>query len=407
MAELRNGMIDRTAYAAKRDHWIVGLMSGTSLDGIDAVLTKIETGADGGVVAVALAGQHYLPYTDEVKSLLSALCAVETARLDDLVYAHFGLGEWYSLAVEGLLKKLARPVSSVDAVCLHGQTIWHAPTPRAFPGPDGPLSVKGTLQIGASAVVRERTGLPVISDLRSRDMAAGGEGAPLAPYIDSLLFGSPTLGRVVQNIGGIGNATVVPAGASAADLTAFDTGPGNMVIDALVRSHTGGRQHFDAGGAIALTGRADRSLVERLMADPYFSRRPPKSTGRETYGEDFTRSFQAQARALSFADQVATATEFTAESIVRAYSDFVFPRTRIDEVVVAGGGAKNTTLLALIQDRLPGVLVVTSSARGIPDDARESMAFAVMGHESLMGRPGNLPAVTGARARVVLGNVTL
>jgi len=361
MAELRDGMIDRGAYAAKKDHWIVGLMSGTSLDGIDAALTKIETGPDGNVVAVTLAGQHYLPYTNELKAWISALCAVDTARLDDLVYAHFGLGEWYSLAVEALLKKLNRPVSSVDAISLHGQTIWHAPILRTFPGPDGPLNVKGTLQIGASAVVRERTGLPVISDLRSRDMAAGGEGAPLAPYIDSLLFGSPTLGRIVQNIGGIGNATVVPAGASADQLTAFDTGPGNMVIDALVRTHTGGRQHFDAGGAIAGSGHADSGLVERLMTDPYFSRRPPKSTGREDYGDEFTRSFQDRARALSFEDQAATATAFTAESIARAYRDFVFPLAKIDEVVVAGGGAKNPTLLAMIQDRLPGVVVVPSS----------------------------------------------
>ena len=410
MAGLPAGSIDRMAYSAKREHFIVGLMSGTSLDGIDAVLTKIETGEDASVSSVSLLAHRYLPYSSEMRTRIGALCAIETARLDDLVYAHFGLGEWYAAIVLDLLAGAGRPASSIDAICMHGQTIWHAPEPRAFPGPTGDLAVKGTLQIGASAVLRERTGIPVISDLRSRDMAAGGEGAPLAPYVDGILFGSRSLGRIVQNIGGIGNATVVPAGSRTADLIAFDTGPGNMLMDAVVHALSKGERRYDPEGTIAAQGKVDEGIVTRLMADPYFRREPPKSTGREVYGHGFAASFMDDSRksGLSFADQVATATAFTAESIARSYTDFILPRAKIDEVLVAGGGAKNPTLIAMIRERLPKSIVVTTiSERGVPDEAREAMAFAVMGHESLMGRPGNLPAVTGARAAVVLGTLTL
>jgi anhydro-N-acetylmuramic acid kinase len=410
MAGLPEGMIDRGAYSARPEHSIIGLMSGTSLDGVDAVLTRIMTEPEGPILSVSLIAHSYLPYSDEMRTRISALCSVETARLDDLVYAHFGLGEWYAKAVQDLLARAGRTASSIDAVCMHGQTIWHAPEARPFPGPEGFLPVKGTLQIGASAVLRERTGIPVISDLRSRDMAAGGEGAPLAPFVDAILFGSPKLGRIVQNIGGIGNATVVPPAAAAADLLAFDTGPGNMLMDAVVLSGSGGRHRYDPEGSMAAKGKVHEGIVERLMLDPYFRREPPKSTGREVYGADFAAAFmeEARERGLSFEDQVATATAFTAESIARSYKDFILPRIRIDEVLACGGGARNPSLLAMIRDRLPaGILVITSSERGVPDEAREAMAFAVMGHESLMGRPGNLPAVTGARAPVVLGNLTL
>ena len=415
MRELKRAvktMIDSREYSGRRDHSVIGLMSGTSLDGVDAVLVTIGTGPSGSIASVKLAGHVYLAYSEEMRKRISALCSVETARLDDLLYAHFGLGEWYAQAVQRLLSRLCIPASGIDAICMHGQTVWHAPVPRDFPAPDGAglIPVKGTLQIGAGAVVAERTGIPVISDLRSRDMAAGGEGAPLAPFVDGILFGNPKLGRIVQNIGGIGNATVVPPGAAAADLLAFDTGPGNMLMDAVAYAGSGGVHRYDPDGSIAAKGRADEAIVQRLMLDPYFSRKPPKSTGREVYGAGFAALFmeETQAKGLSFADRLATATAFTAESIARSYKDFIFPATKIDEVLVAGGGARNATLLGMIRDRLPpGIVTATTSERGVPDEAREAMAFAVMGHESLMGRPGNLPAVTGARGPVVLGTLTL
>ncbi len=401
---------DREAYASRRDHLVIGLMSGTSLDGVDAALVRIHTGPDGSFSSVDLVKHVYIPYSEAVRQVVTRLCSLDEARLDDLVYAHFGLSEWYAAAVELVLAESGIPAAQIDAISMHGQTIWHAPVARPFPGPAGELPVKGTLQIGSSAVVRERTGIPVISDLRSRDMAAGGEGAPLAPYIDALLFGSRTEGRIVQNIGGIGNATVVPAGAGLLDILAFDTGPGNMIMDAMVGFGTDGRERYDDGGRHAARGRVDEALVERLMADPYFARRPPKSTGREVYGLAFSAElFQdCRSRGLSFEDILATVTAFTAESIARSYRDFILPKTPIARVLVAGGGALNPSLLAMLKSRLPeGIEVETTSSHGVPDQAREAMAFALLGHESLMGRPSNLPAVTGARSPVVLGAITL
>lgn len=400
----------RAAYAAKAEHVIVGLMSGTSLDGVDAAVTRIITGPDGSVESVGLVAKSYLPYSDAMREKVAALCSPASAKIDDLTYVHFALPEWYARAVADALKEGGLSAGDVDAISMHGQTVWHAPVPVGFPGPGGTLPVKGTLQLGSPAVLAERTGLPVISDHRSRDMAAGGEGAPLAPYIDSILFGSKAEGRIVQNIGGIGNATVIPAGAAMAGVTAFDTGPGNMLIDAVAIEASGGAERYDDGGRRAARGAVHEATVARLMLDPYFKRLPPKSTGREVYGASFARDFIDAARKLGLStdDALATATAFTAESIAAAYRDFVLGRTPIGTAIVAGGGAKNPTLLAMISDRLGGaVKVTTSAAFGIPDEAREAMAFAVIGHESLMGRPGNLPAVTGARRPVVLGSITL
>jgi anhydro-N-acetylmuramic acid kinase len=409
MAASRDEVRFRAEYASRVEHLVIGLMSGTSLDGVDAVLTRILTGSGGRVVSVKLLCHFYLPYSGELRALVAALCSSETARIEDLTYAHFGLSEWYAEAVAGLLKKAGQPPEAVDFICLHGQTVWHAPLPRSFPAPEGRLLVKGTLQIGSPAVLRERTGIPVIADLRSRDMAAGGEGAPLAQYIDPFLFGSADEGRIVQNIGGIGNATVLPAGCTPEDVLAFDTGPGNMLIDAVVAAGTGGALKFDPEGSHAAKGRVEEGIVGHLMADPYFSRRPPKSTGREVYGAAFARSFieTSSAAGLSFEDQVATATAFTAESIASAYHDFILPETQVSTVIVAGGGALNATLLRMLASRLQGLRVLSAASMGIPVDAREAMAFALLGHESLMGRPSNLPAVTGARCPVVLGSITL
>lgn len=400
----------RSAYASRSSHLVIGLMSGTSLDGVDAALVSIDTDPAGAVASVKLVEHRYLPYSDAVRARVAALCSPDTAKIDDLTFVHYGLSEWYARAVSMVVEASGLPVSSIDAISMHGQTVWHAPVAQAFPGPDGDIAVKGTLQLGSSAVLRERTGIPVIADLRARDMAAGGEGAPLAPYIDAILFGSATEGRIVQNIGGIGNATVIPAHASLDMLTAFDTGPGNMLMDAVVIDGTGGAERYDPAGQYGAGGTVSEAIVERLMKDPYFSRLPPKSTGREVYGAAFARAFidDAKALGLNFNDRVATATAFTAESIAAAYRDFILDSTDIRTVLVAGGGALNPTLLRMIQERLPaGITVTTTASAGVPDQAREAIAFAVIGHQSLMGKPGNLPAVTGARCPVVLGCITL
>lgn len=396
------------AYKEKKRHLLIGLMSGTSLDGIDAALVRIETDERQHIADVSLKGFSYVPYSDEIRERLNALCRVETARLDDLVVAHYGLSEWYAYAVQRLLETTSSTAEEVDAICLHGQTVWHIAGSTMFPGPDGLLPVRASLQIGEISTLAERTGIPVVGNFRARDLAAGGEGAPMVPYADVILFRHRKKGRLLQNIGGIANVTVIPAGASLDQVLAFDTGPGNMVIDELVKLGTDGRQRYDEGGKIAAMGRVSDELVERFLADPYYLLQPPKSTGREVYGKAFAEQFRAEAakRELSFEDAVASATALTAKTITAAYKQFVFPVASIEEVIVSGGGAHNQTLLQMIRHELPpGLQVTTTSQYGVPDDAKEAIAFAVLGHETLMGRPSNVPSVTGAARQVVLGNL--
>ncbi len=398
------------AYRTNTIHRLIGVMSGTSLDGVDAVLISVTTDDTGALVDVKREDQVSLTYSPEARERVSRLCIPGAATLEDLTYAHYGLAVWNAEAVNSLISQAGLERTDIDAVCMHGQTVWHSPVPKPFPGPRGSVDVTGTLQIGNAQVVASQTGLPVLSDFRSADMAEGGQGAPLAPYIDYLLFGEKGRGIAVQNIGGIGNVTVLPLGGTQDDVFAFDTGPGNMIMDALVSLHTSGALQFDEGGLLAASGTVSDTLLSYLMEDPYMSLKPPKSTGREVYGMDFSRSLQDRAvsMGLSFEDLLATATAFTALSIAQSYRDFVLPVTRIDKVVISGGGARNVTLLRMLEGYLgPEIEVTTSASYNIPDQAREAMAFALMGHESLMGRPANLPSVTGARKPVVLGTITM
>ncbi|MFM1651859.1 anhydro-N-acetylmuramic acid kinase [Brevibacillus sp. B_LB10_24] len=396
------------AYQAKRSHLLIGLMSGTSLDGVDAALVSIDTDEQKNISSVSLKGFHYVPYSDEIRERLMALCSVETARLDELTVAHYAVSEWYAHAVAQLLTTTGVSAKQVDAVCTHGQTVWHVADSTPFPGPNGMMPVRASLQIGELSVLAERTGIPVVGNFRARDLAAGGVGAPLVPYADMILFRDAKKGRLLQNIGGIANVTVIPAGAALEQVFAFDTGPGNMVIDAIVMLGTDGRQRFDDGGKIAAAGSVSRDLLESFLADPYYRLAPPKSTGREVYGKAFVEQFtgKAQKLGLSFEDTVASATALTALTIAGAYKQFVFPGMQAEEVIVSGGGAYNGTMLDMIRRELPQEISVTTSAEyGIPDDAKEAIAFAILGHETLMGRPSNVPSVTGASRPVVLGNL--
>lgn len=398
------------SYRSRLSHKLIGLMSGTSLDGVDAVLVCIETDENGTTTQITLEDQVSIPYTKEMKGLVSRLCVPGASDINDITLAHSGIAYWNAEAVNMLIKHSNISRTAVDAVCMHGQTVWHAPNPLSFPGPSGVMEVTGTLQLGNPQYVASLTRLPVISDFRSADMAAGGQGAPLAPYIDYLLFHQKNKGVAVQNIGGIGNVTVLPLGGRPEDVFAFDTGPGNMIIDQLVALHTNQQKQFDEGGAIAASGSVCKPLLEFLMDDPYFVKRPPKSTGREVYGYEFTNRLLQKAATLqiSFADSVATATAFTAYTIAQSYTDFVLPVTSLHTVIVSGGGARNKTLLSMLSGYLgPDMQVSVSDDFGIPDQARDAMAFALMGHESLLGRPSNLPAVTGAREPVVLGTITM
>jgi anhydro-N-acetylmuramic acid kinase len=295
---------------------------------------------------------------------------------------NFRLGEIYARAV----LRACRSYGPVRLIGCHGQTVYH----------EGGSS---TMQIGEAAVIAERTGVPVVSDFRTRDIAAGGQGAPLVPYLDYLLFRHPRRRRVALNIGGIANITVIPAAAAREEVVAFDTGPGNMVIDALASEYTGGRRNFDRGGRIAARGTVDRALLHRLLADPYYRKAPPKSAGREQYGAEFVAGLKQTE--LPLPDLIATATVLTAATIATAAMPF-----GPTELIVSGGGAKNPQLLAYLAAFLPDVAIATSADYGVAIDAKEAIAFAVLAYETWRRRPSNLPSATGARHAVLLGKIT-
>jgi anhydro-N-acetylmuramic acid kinase len=280
----------------------------------------------------------------------------------------------------------------VELIGCHGQTIYHE-------------GGRNTLQIGEPAILAERAGAPVVSNFRARDIAAGGQGAPLVPYLDYVLFRHPRRTRIALNIGGIANLTVIPPGAQLEDLVAFDTGPGNMVIDALAREATAGRQNYDRGGRIAARGTVDRRLLDELLRDPYYRRRPPKSAGREQYGAAFVERMKRSGRPIE--DLVATATVLTAATIARAVIEQTRePRPAPIDLIVSGGGGHNPQIMAHLAGFLPGIGVASSSDYGIDADAKEAIAFAVLAYATWRGRPSNVPSATGARRPVVLGSIT-
>ncbi|MHB0935440.1 MAG: anhydro-N-acetylmuramic acid kinase [Armatimonadota bacterium] len=376
-----------------RPRRIVGLMSGTSLDGVDAALIEVRGG-------IPFDAMHMLafftrPYTAEERSRIAELMQPH-ASLAGLTSGNAWLGELFADAALRVIEKAGLRPGEVDALASHGQTVWH------IPPEDGKLGA--TLQLGEPSVIAERTGVLTVADFRPRDMAAGGQGAPLVPFADYLLFHSATLSSAVQNIGGIGNVSWIPRGGAPSDVIAFDTGPGNMVIDALVHHYSGGAETFDRDGVMAAAGTVDEALLRELMASPYFRQAPPKSTGRELFGAGYARALreQAEARGLMPADVVATATALTAESIARAYRNFLGP---IDEIILGGGGSYNPTLRRMLADRLPGMLVKVHEDFGISGEAKEAIAFALLGHATLCGVPANLPAATGASHPVVLGKI--
>ncbi|MDP9170170.1 MAG: anhydro-N-acetylmuramic acid kinase, partial [Acidobacteriota bacterium] len=304
--------------------------------------------------------------------ILNARTPAQISRLN------FELGELYAKAVAKTY-----PLDTIELIGCHGQTIFHEGS--------------NTLQIGEASVIAERLGIPVVSDFRTRDIAAGGQGAPLVPFADYLLFQSPKLNRVAVNIGGIANITLLPAGARPDQIIAFDTGPGNMVIDQLVERLTNGKKHFDRDGAIASRGRINPKLLDKLMAAPYFKARPPKTAGREQYGREFVDKLIATN--LPLEDLIATATALTAATIAMAIKN-------TDEVIAAGGGVHNRQLMAQLAAFLPGVRITTTAEFGIDPGAKEAIAFAILAHRTWFRKSGNLPSATGARHEVILGKLT-
>jgi len=363
---------------------IAGIMSGTSLDGIDVAIIDI-TGKK--ITTVAHASQSYTP------SLRSRLLAVSNASCytGEISQLNFELGELYAKAVTDLCRRHSIPPESIELAGSHGQTIFHK----------GRGASPSTLQIGEAAVIAERLGIPVVSDFRTRDIAAGGQGAPLVPLVDHMLFHSATKSRVALNIGGIANITILPKNAAPDQVIAFDTGPGNMVIDQLVSVFTKDKETFDKNGAIAAESYLNRALLDKLLKDTYYSAPPPKTAGREQYGREFIGKLRVTG--LPVPDLIATATVLTAATIAIGIERFA-PDT--SEVIVSGGGVHNRQLMVQIEAFLPACRVTTSAEFGVDPDCKEAIAFAVLAHRTWRRQPGNLPSATGASHPVILGKVT-
>lgn len=357
-------------------------MSGTSLDGIDAALVRIRPNVAS--YRIDLLNFATQPFEELLLEQLHDVLPPKSGNVASVARVHKALGEAFAEAALQVESDMP-----IDYVACHGQTIWH----------DGEACV--TLQLGDPFVIRERVGTSVCYDFRSADCAAGGHGAPLVPYVDALLLGSNSEDRVAVNIGGIANLSVLPRGATS-EVVAFDSGPGNMLIDAFVRTRTGNAAGYDRNGELALRGNADEAVLSVLCADPYFSQPPPKSTGRERFGAQFLAAHDSELARLSLEDGAATLTALTAQTIADAIRAVSRAGAR---VVLSGGGAHNRAVVHGLQERLPGFHVERSDAMGLNPDAKEAIAFAVLGYETLRGRAANVPRATGAARAVPLGAI--
>jgi len=388
----------------------LGMISGTSVDGIDAALVAIDgTGQEARIVTI---GFQTVPYPDAVRAELLALYDDQRDAVARLCSLNVVVGECFADVAVSICQEHDIDPADLHVIGSHGQTVWFQPAHD----PAIPITVPSTLQIGEPSVIAAATGAPVVADFRVADMAVGGLGAPLAPYLDWAVLGDATRNRCVQNIGGIGNVTWVPTGGDRDAVVAFDTGPGNILIDALVTLLSDGELAFDEDGRFGAAGTVDEAMLRDLMDDPYLQEPPPKATGRERYGVPMARDWIEQRGLASNAlvggnpdarqaacDLIATVTAWTAESIADAYHRFL-PAVP-DDVLVNGGGSRNPTLMRMLAERLDGVPVEPTDVMGIDADAKEAIAFALMGHDTLAGFATNIPGATGAERAVPLGKV--
>jgi anhydro-N-acetylmuramic acid kinase len=399
---------------------VAGVMSGTSADGINVALTRIgsaqvsrsrqraieSTGSDGPKCPphrIKLLGHAEYSYPAKVRAAVLAAMNATQASVADLARLNFVLGELYADAVVATQRKFR---VQAELVGCHGQTLYHQGQPQHYLG----KQVGATWQTGEAAVVAARVGVPVVSDFRPADMAAGGQGAPLVPYLDYLLFRDATVGRIVQNIGGIANLTAIAPGASGRDISAFDTGPGNMVMDAVTERLLG--KTFDRGGKIAASGTVIESAVGQMLQRKFFRTKPPKTAGREEFGREFVREFLRSCGRARKQDVVATATALTARSIAEAVRRFVLAgpigEKTFQEMILSGGGARNATLVGMLAERLAplGIQLRFSDELGLPSEAKEAVAFAVMAYETWHRRSSNVPSATGAKRAAILGKIS-
>jgi anhydro-N-acetylmuramic acid kinase len=386
----------------KKDTIVAGVMSGTSADGINVALVQIGGRSR---IRFKLLGHTEYSYPKRVRAAVLAEMNASQASVADLSRLNFLLGELYS---EAVIASEGQFQTRVDLVGCHGQTLYHQGEPQRFLG----RKLTATWQTGEAAIVAARVGVPVVSDFRPADMAAGGKGAPLVPFLDYMLFRDARLGRIVQNIGGIANLTAIPAGAAATDVVAFDTGPGNMVIDAVTEKLFG--QRFDRGGRIAGSGKVLDNVISRFLRRDFFKRTPPKTAGREEFGREFVREFLRSCGHCRKQDVVATATALTAKSIagaVQRYADAHSGSARkqvFQEMILSGGGSRNSTLVAMLTTELAplGLRLRFSDEFGLPSAAKEAVAFAVLAYQTWHRQASNVPSATGAKRAAVLGKIS-
>lgn len=381
---------------------VLGMMSGTSADGIDVALARISGRPP--QLSIKLEAHHHVPFSALARKVILHAAAGEPGSAGEISQLNFALGEEFAAAATSACTAWRMPMRRISLIGSHGQTVYHQGAASSFLGHS---RISSTLQIGEPCVIAERTGVTTIGDFRPADMAAGGQGAPLVPFVDYLLYRHPKRSRVALNIGGIANVTVIPAKAKPKDVFAFDTGPGNMVVDALVAEFTNGRSHFDKDSQIALRGWMLPKLLNELLDDVYSRKDPPKTAGREQFGQSYAENILAWGKKhrAKPADLVRTATIFTTLSIANAFQKFILPRTQVDELIVSGGGARNPLMMVYLAAVLPGFSIVSSDHFGIAPEAKEALAFAVLAYEAFHGRANNLPSATGARHPSILGKL--
>ena len=379
---------------------VAGVMSGTSADGINVALARVQ--GRGFRSRLELLAHYQFPYPDNVRRVVLAAMNARTASVADLSRLNFLLGELYADAVRAAQR---RARLECELVGCHGQTLYHQGDARLFLG----RRIACTWQTGEAAIIAAKLGVPVVSDFRPADMAAGGKGAPLVPFLDYVLYRHQRYGRIVQNLGGIGNLTAIPPRARPEDVVAFDTGPGNMVIDAV--SEYLFHRPFDRNGRLAARGEPIERVLQLLLRHQFFRQEPPRTAGREQFGREFVREFLRLCRRVDENDIIATATALTARSIAVAVRRFVLPLVepplRFREFVVSGGGTKNTTLMRMIREELASskMRVRTSDEFGLPAEAKEATAFALLAYQTLRRLPSNVPSATGAERPAILGKV--
>lgn len=387
--------------AAKDTKNVIGLMSGTSLDGVDVALVKIEN--NGSFTKIDLIGFLEYPFTDGIKTMLLKNSSKETSNVWDISQLNFLLSNIYFDAIKSLCDKLKFSLNDIDLIGTHGQTIQHLPTPTDYFG----YRIASTLQIGDPAVLAKLSGIVTVGDFRTGDIALGGEGAPLIPYFDYILFNSSKKNRALLNIGGISNFTILNKNKNLEDVLAFDTGPGNMLIDFLTKKFY--NQAFDRNGEYARSGKLNEKLFNALIEqDNFIEEVPPKSTGREYYGEHFLHELLTKFDNLKREDWLNTITHFTAYGIYRNYIKFVKNETEIDELIVSGGGAKNIFLYECLNKYFgEKTEIKIIDDIGVTSDAKEAICFAVLANETIAGNPTNIPRTTGAKRSTILGKICL